>query len=225
MTTKIIREGAQEYTLWQMPQVIAVEPADAVESGTSSVLTVGQLSKVQEQAFKEARNAGHAQGYKEGSEQAQREHAQKLQEQTARIQQFDKILHTLRVPLEQLDEQVEQELATLAVALARQIIRRELKLDPGEIVAVAREAIAALPTVSQPPKIYLHPEDAAFIRQVFSLSSEQEHWKLIDDPVLTRGDCRVLTENSRIDATVETRLAAVIAQALGGEREADAITS
>lgn len=225
MTTKIIRDGTQEYSVWQMPQVIAVEPAEADESGVARVLTVGQVSKVQEQAFNEARNAGHAQGYKEGCEQAQREYAQKLHELNARAQQFIKLLHTLRAPLEQLDEQVEHELATLAVALARQIIRRELKLDPGEIVAVAREAIAALPTATQQPKIYLHPEDAAFIRQAFSLSSEQEHWKLIDDPVLTRGDCRVLTENSRIDATVETRLAAVIAQALGGEREADAIAS
>jgi flagellar assembly protein FliH len=36
-----------------------------------------------------------------------------------------------------------------------------------------------------------------------------------------RGDCRVVTENSRVDATIENRLAAIMANTLGGEREED----
>ena len=38
---------------------------------------------------------------------------------------------------------------------------------------------------------------------------------------LSRGGCRVSTDTSRIDATVENRVNAVIAEVLGGERDVD----
>jgi len=44
---------------------------------------------------------------------------------------------------------------------------------------------------------------------------------VVEDPALTPGGCNIETEHSRIDATVESRLAAVIAQVMGGERSAD----
>lgn len=216
ITTKIIRDDSGEYQRWEMPQVS--ESGAALSFG---LVTADNLAKIQEQAFKEAQEAGFKKGYKEGSEQAQKEFAQRATDQQNRAKMMERLLRTLSAPFEQLDEQVENELATLAIALARQIIRREFKADPGEIVPVVREAINALPVVARHPQIYLHPEDAAFLRQTLSLSGENDHWKLIDDPILTRGDCRVTTENSRIDATVESRLRAIVAQALGGEREED----
>jgi flagellar assembly protein FliH len=44
---------------------------------------------------------------------------------------------------------------------------------------------------------------------------------MVEDPLITRGGCKVDTEVSYIDATVENRLAAVIATLFGGEREQD----
>jgi flagellar assembly protein FliH len=46
-------------------------------------------------------------------------------------------------------------------------------------------------------------------------------WRIVEDPLITRGGCKVDTEVSHIDATVENRLAAVIATLFGGEREHD----
>ena len=110
----------------------------------------------------------------------------------------------------------------LAIAVAGQLIRRELKQDPGEIVAVVREAIAALPSNSRRVQIALHPEDAQLVRERLALAeSDQRAWGVAEDPTLTRGGCRVTTEHSRIDASVEKRLAAVIARMMGGEREND----
>ena len=221
MTIKIIPEGTEEYRRWEMPRVDERLSGTAQQKLTQGRVTADQLSSIQEQAHKEAFEQGFTQGYKDGIDKAQKETAQKTQDLQRRIQQLDQLLRTLSTPFEQLDGQVESELASLAVALARQIIRRELKVDPGEIVAVVRAAVAALPVATRHPQIFLHPDDAAFIRQTFSLSGEHEHWKLIDDPALTRGDCRVVTENSRIDASVDSRLTAIITQALGGEREED----
>lgn len=221
MTTKVIPEGTEAYQRWEMPRVDERLSGEAKHKLTHGRVTADQLSNIQEEAHKEAFEQGFAQGYKDGIDKAQKETAQKNHDLQLKIQHMEQLLRALSTPFEQLDEQVESELATLAVSLARQIIRRELKFNPGEIVAVVREAVAALPVATRRPQIFLHPEDAAFIRHAFSLSGEHEHWKLIDDPALARGDCRVVTENSRIDATVENRLSAIITQALGGEREED----
>ncbi|MBI3777007.1 MAG: flagellar assembly protein FliH, partial [Gammaproteobacteria bacterium] len=203
MTIKVIPEGSEEYRRWEMPRVDERLSGEAQLKLTHGRVTADQLSNIQEQAHKEAFEQGFTQGYKDGIDKAQKETAQKNHDLHRRVQQMDQLLRTLSTPFEQLDGQVEAELASLAVSLARQIIRRELKLNPGEIVAVVREAVAALPVATRHPQIFLHPEDAAFIRQTFSLSGEHEHWKLIDDPAMTRGDCRVVTETSRIDASVE----------------------
>jgi flagellar biosynthesis/type III secretory pathway protein FliH len=58
------------------------------------------------------------------------------------------MFYDLAKPFEVLDAEVERELLTLAMALARQIVRRELKTDPTQIIGIIREAIAALPVAA-----------------------------------------------------------------------------
>jgi len=67
----------------------------------------------------------------------------------------------------------------------------------------------------------LHPEDAGLVRSALSLDEMSPPWKIVEDPLITRGGCKVDTEVSHIDATVENRLTAVIATLFGGEREHD----
>jgi len=38
---------------------------------------------------------------------------------------------------------------------------------------------------------------------------------------LVRGGCKIITDNSQIDATLEKRLAMIAAKLMGGEREYD----
>ena len=109
----------------------------------------------------------------------------------------------------------------LSTAVAKQIVRREIKTDPGQIIAVVREAISALPVAAREIKLRLHPEDAALVKQSISIPEGEQRWRIIDDPVLSRGDCKVETESSRIDATVDQRVAEIAAALFGGEREAD----
>jgi len=59
------------------------------------------------------------------------------------------LLESLSEPFKYLDEEVEKELVKLAIGIATQLIRREIKLDPGQIVGVVREAINVLPLASQ----------------------------------------------------------------------------
>jgi len=135
------------------------------------------------------------------------------------------MLEALARPLDGMDERAEQALVDLALSVAKQLIRRELHSSPGEIVAVVREAVQLLPLSRQSIRVYLHPDDATLVREVFALDGHTEHtWQVFDDPGLSRGGCKILTDDSTIDATLETRIATVVTHVLGGVRNDDHVS-
>lgn len=204
------------------PQVVVVEE----EAEYPVMPTAEEIEAMQKQAYEEARAAGYKEGsehgFRDGREQGFRSgydegHAVVLSE----ADRFRALIECLNEPLAQVDEQVERELVALAIAVAKQLIRRELKTEPGEIVAVVREAMTILPSGARKVGLHLHPGDAQLIRSTLSLDELGPRWKIVEDPLLTRGGCRVTTSTSQIDATVEKRLALAIARMFGGDRDED----
>ena len=128
------------------------------------------------------------------------------------------MFYDLAKPFEELDAEVERELLTLAMTLARQIVRRELKTDPTQIIGIVREAIAALPVAARDVRVHLHPEDAAVVRQNLAPTESERAWQLVEDPVMARGGCQITTATSRVDARLETRLGAILSELMGTER-------
>ena len=117
-----------------------------------------------------------------------------------------------------LDEQVEKQLVDLAMSAVRQLFRRELKSDPGHVIGVVREAVQLLPVASRDIKVHLHPDDAALLRESLSKADGDTAWAIIEDPLISRGGCRISTDTSQIDARNETRLHDLIASITGEER-------
>lgn len=210
--SKIIKEGHDQYRSWPLPSINSshiVNRASEESSSLSSNLRANVQQKKREEGFEK--------GYREGMAAAEKVKQQYAQQ----IKHFEQLLLTLNEPFKELDQQVEEELVALAVAIAKQIIRRELKTDPRQVMAVIREALATLPASSRNVKIALHPEDAAFVQSLSKVPEENQTWVLVEDPTLMPGGCKVTTDTSRIDASIESRLAAIFAQILGGEREQD----
>lgn len=220
---------------WTKLEQFGTARSENVEvSQATQTLTVDEIDAIQKQAyaeaFEEGQKQGFEQGHKEGFEKGQEEgHAaghkkgyeegqHLLQKQAADL---TRLLEALNEPIKQLDQEIENELVQLALAVASQIIRREIKLHPDEIIAVVREAINVLPLSSQKITLNLHPEDAELVRNILNLDDSMPPWRLVENPLITRGGCTVETEHSSVDASLEKRLAAVIATVMGGERQQD----
>jgi flagellar assembly protein FliH len=196
---KIISAGSSEGARSWSPPSMGGAPNTNI-----SLTTAKQVDDIHRQAREE--------GLRQGRDEAF---------QAARPRLED-LLSGLSRPLNELDEACLQELAMLVKSVARQLVRRELRSDPGEIVAVVREAMTALPSATRQTRIHLHPEDAQLVRDALSVSDGERLWTLIEDPAQERGGCRVMTDISSIDASLETRLNAVTARLLGGHRDDDA---
>jgi len=167
---------------------------------------------------REAWEAGFAAGREAGAAAALKEQQARLAELERRVQRLGTILDFMARPLQELDAQVERQLGLLAGAIARQVVRREIRMEPGQIVAVIRETVALLPAATRDVRVHLHPDDAALVRERLREPGADAAWSIVEDPVLSRGGCRVTTENSTIDARVEQRLGSAIAAVLGDDR-------
>jgi flagellar assembly protein FliH len=222
-------------SLWELPPVKDTR-SHAANRGISerdtvpALPTVEEIEAMQRVAYEEASKQGWQEGYEKGLEQGRKdgfdqgrsdgfEHGRTELDQ--KVVAWRNLLDLLSEPLKSLDQQVEDELVGLAVAIARQLVRRELKTETDQIVAVIREAVQALPARARKVQISVHPDDAEFVRSTLRVDDARPRWELLEDPLLTRGGCWVETESSRIDATVENRLNQVIAAVLGGERKQD----
>ena len=172
-----------------------------------------------EAEYRAAERANHIRGYEEGLAAARREVDARLAELNARITRLDSILSMLAKPLDELDGEVEKQLTLLALTVGRQVVRRELKIDPAQVIAVIRESVARLPAAARDIRVHLNPEDASVVRELLAQpTSADRAWKIIEDPALSRGGCIVRTDTAQLDARLESRLNAVVSAAFGDER-------
>jgi len=209
-----------------------------VEKEERATLTVDEIEKMQQQAHDEAFAQGKKQGYdagfqegklkghKEGLAQGKLDGEKKGYEENLHLirkqaAEFVSLLESLSEPFKILDEKIEKELVELAIGIASQVVRREIRIDPGQIIAVIREAVNALPLASQQLTLHMHPEDAELVRSSLALDDISSPWTIIEEPLITKGGCRVETETSNIDSSLENRLAIIVTTILGGERQED----
>jgi flagellar assembly protein FliH len=196
---------ANDYEPWQLPDI---------ESGKhkpgEKLVTAEEIESLQKLAYEEGFAKGEEDGLKEGQQQI-----------AAKVNKLNRIMNALTAPTKEIDDEVSEQIVKLAFAIAQQLIRREIKTDPGQIIAVVRDAVNELPVSAKKVSVHLQPDDAALIRESLNVHDSDMTWKIIEDPVLTRGGCKVVTENSQIDATVEKQLAEIVARLLGGQREGE----
>ncbi|HET9107206.1 MAG TPA: FliH/SctL family protein [Steroidobacteraceae bacterium] len=167
-----------------------------------------------------ALQAAEARGYEAGMARARAETGARLAALEERARHLDAVLQLIARPLEQLDAEIESELAQLALGVGKQLARRELRIEPAQVIAILRECLALLPAAARDVRVHVHPEDAATIREHLTTPANERAWTIVEDPTLSRGGCVVHNQSSRIDARLEARIAAVTASALGDERSA-----
>jgi flagellar assembly protein FliH len=201
--------STENVAVWDLPSV-----SGRAVQGRRSGKTVAEIEDVERRAYEEA----FAQGREAGLAAARAESQQALNQLKAQVTKLESVLGTLGAPLQQMNEEVEQQLMSLALSIARQLVRRELKTDPAQVIAIIRETVGLLPAAARDVRVHLHPEDAAVVRERLAAPTADRAWTIVEDPVMTRGGCKVTTDTALIDARVETRLNEVISAMLGDER-------
>ena len=194
---------------WDLPAV-----AGKTVQGRRAGRTVSELEDVEQRAHKEAYAKGHAAGLAAARSESQ----QVINQLKAQVAALDKMLGAVAQPFKNLDSQIEEQLVHLALSIARQLVRRELRMDPGQVIAIVRETVALLPAATRDVRVHLHPDDANVVREKLATPTADRAWTIVEDPVMPRGGCRVTTDTAHIDARMDTRIQSIMTALLGEER-------
>jgi flagellar assembly protein FliH len=205
MSSKVSEDAVAR---WDLP---AVEGPLVQRRGAG--VNVMHLEAVERDAWEQGLAAGHAEGVRRG----EAELAVRVNEFNVKIAALEAIMGTLAKPLDQLDSAIEQELTKLALIIAKHLVRRELRIDPTQVIGIIRHTVGLLPVATRDLKVHLHPEDARIVREKLAQPSGEPEWVLKEDPLLARGGCRLTTATSSVDARLESRVAEAVNSLLGDE--------
>ncbi|MFC7514207.1 flagellar assembly protein FliH [Herbaspirillum sp. GCM10030257] len=226
MSNFIPKEQLSAYQRWELASFDSPPPPTQAELAAQREQGINE-ARVRAYAVgvEEGRAAGYEQGHAQGMEEGHaagltKGHAQGLEE--GRLQakeeaaQLQRIAAAFQSEVTQASERVAVDVLDLALDLSKAMLKNALKVRPELLIPVIGDAIRYLPTVQQPALLFLQSDDALLVKQIMGDELEQSGWRVVEDPHMQRGGCRVETASNQIDASAATRWKR-IAAALGKE--------
>jgi len=157
-----------------------------------------KVAQIFEVARKEAYAKGMQEGFAVGMAKA-REYAQEEKNN------FKKLMSSFSDALEKSDEQIADDALSLALEIAKAMLKVKLNIDPAVVLPVVMDAIHYLPYVQKPARILVHHDDAQMLREYLAEEINSQHWQIQEDINIERGGCIVETGANQIDASNEVR--------------------
>jgi flagellar assembly protein FliH len=119
------------------------------------------------------------------------------------------VLQQIKEIREKMYRDTEKELVELAVDIAEKLVFRQLELDPGTVIDIAKAACTQAKECEL-VIIYIKPDQFESIKarkdEVISQLYKTKRFEFVADPTIESGGCRIETEQGYIDATIETML-------------------
>jgi flagellar assembly protein FliH len=207
-TRFIPREELQDFAAWA-PDSFAGDPAAAGREPDPSPPTEAEWQA----QVAAARQSGYQDGYRDGLAALegfkQSFAAQATSQVGCLIQNLDREFAALEV-------QMAQAVAATAVQLARQVLRSELVAQPDHVAHIAAEAVNAVLLSARQITLQVHPQDLPLVADGAAEVLAARGARLVADPRVERGGCRVESDLGAVDARIASRWAQAAA-ALGSE--------
>lgn len=174
---------------WLLPE-ISGNIVGLTTRDTKKPQTVEEIQALQKQAFEEGRQEGIKKG---------------MAEMQAKARQLVNVFNFMSRPLQQLDADMEKELAQLALGIASMLLKKECRADAEHINALIHETLEYLPINSRNVRVKLNPADIGLLTEA-GIELKTPEWMCVADKAVTQGGCVIESDTSQIDATVETRI-------------------
>ena len=159
-----------------------------------------------EELVNKARQEGYQDGYRNGLAALESYKQTQAAQMAAHMSdQVGALASDFHQRLESLEQQLAGRIAGVALELARQVVRTELKIHPELVVDVAEQALGALLASARQVIVRLHPEDHSLALPHLSELLHARGARMVPDASLNRGGCVVESDIAVIDAAIEAR--------------------
>jgi flagellar assembly protein FliH len=169
-----------------------------------------ERKQAREEGHREGVEAGHAEGYEQGLQAGREAAHEELQAQIAEtLTPIRNLATQFSEALAQLDDEMANHLVELALTTGRQLAADALDARPEQVVDLVRGLLHSEPAMHGRPRLWLNPEDLKLVSEWLGEELEAAGWALQPDDQVSRGGCRVTSENGELDATWESRWEAI----------------
>ena len=201
---------------WQR-RIVTVIPSPAERTPDDAPAPVFDAAANQQHLAALERDAfakGFAQGEKAGLEAAAKRGDAMLRRLTQTLDEMT----TLRA---QMIRDTEQQMVSLALAIARRVIHREVSLDRDLLIAIARVALDRLGDDAK-ISVHLNPDDYAATEAARTHEWEGTQVSVVADARVPRGGCRIESDFGALDAGIDAQMQELAHALLGDEGSKDA---
>ncbi len=196
----------------ELGEDVASEPAPSDEPVSVAEIaqampypTAEEIEAIQQQAHEE----GYQAGLVEGRAQAELE-----------LQQLQPLLAQITEMCRETEHALADSVLELALLVAKQMIGDELRQHPKQLLVPIRDALAAIPTASNPAKLFLSPDDLQLLQHDLRYELTEDVWRFIADEQLTTGSCRIETPNTQLEFSLASRWKKIVG-VLGSRSDSD----
>lgn len=189
------------------PKVPCLEPQEVLEQ-------INILDNLKEDAQKTGYKQGHQQGEKDGyvvgfeqglraGEEQGRQQA--LAQEQPIIETWQKLLSQFNYSLDSVDTVVTTKLLQIALTAAKQVLGQSTVCDGTALLEEISHLLHQKPIFTGQPELHVNPAHAQLIEQHLGSLLSLNGWRLVTDPKLHLGGCRVVADDGEVDMTVATR--------------------
>jgi flagellar biosynthesis/type III secretory pathway protein FliH len=143
----------------------------------------------------------YARGYADGQHAAMAAADLQSHEQSRRLITAVAAIAHLR---QQVMLRAERDLVTLALAIASRVVHREIRQDPAQLAAMARQAVARLGDRVD-ALVRLNPDDLAAVREA-GAADDRATVQLVADANVPTGGCVVESAAGRVDTGLDAQM-------------------
>lgn len=164
----------------------------------------------------QARQTGYAEGFAQGHAQATLEGQHQITEYIANegqraAEHYVSLFRAAQEQIEQSQQTLAKGVLELACELARQVLRRELTVNPNALQPVVREALGMLTVDAKMAAVRMNPVDLDAFAEDLQREFPNLQLSLVPDINVSIGGCLVEAAGTVIDGTVERRWSKVVA--------------
>lgn len=197
------------------PEVVEPVVVEEVLVPAEPTFSEAEVQQRVELARQEAYQQGLAQGKQQAAQEWQArmsDYQNNLGRETA--QRLNDVLHATENAVQGLQQQMAPDLLQLAIDIARQVVRQELRCNPQALQPVVSEALDMLGAETKPALVRLNPEDFKHLEAHLRAAMPNPKVEWLADPSVAAGGCLVESQGAQIDGSVERRWQRAVA-ALG----------
>jgi flagellar assembly protein FliH len=179
--------------------------ADA-EKQAKEVAEQEKIDAIRQTGFTKGFEDGFAQGHAQATLEAQRQMADYIRHEGQQAaNHFTQLFGAAQQQISESEQAIALGVLELACEVARQVVRRELSVNPNAVLPVIRESLSILLSDGKTAIVRMNPLDVEMLASDLREEFSSLDINVATDSSLTRGGCLVEAAGTVVDGTVERR--------------------